>query len=274
MSSLQAHPSVRRRVTSELRGLRLPAPRSRAGKSSFTCLTTCEEISSICRLAVVAEKTLLTFRPAEPFRDLADLSTRSASRNRSDLSTRYDPAFYRVRQRSFPKLVFSTARWAFRTTHGPLARPAFVTFLHRPPVAYPALADPAFAFSSTSPIHAHVLAQAPERTCTSSCPRIRTKRALLCSRSPTPFGVRARDHSPARGTQPSLPVRTSFDAAAAPIVARETSPSFLRASSTFRSTISQPRARCSQGSPLFTAANLRDTRLLAVVPRWSNPRAW
>jgi hypothetical protein len=106
----------------------LPAPRSRAGKSSFTCLTTCEEISSICRLAVVAEKTLLTFRPAEPFRDLADLSTRSASRNRSDLSTRYDPAFYRVRQRSFPKLVFSTARWPPALLMVPLRGPLSLRF--------------------------------------------------------------------------------------------------------------------------------------------------
>jgi hypothetical protein len=55
----------------------------------------------------------------------------------------------------------------------------------------------------------------------------------------------------ARGTQPALSVRTSFDADAAPLVAREASPSSSPASSTFRSTIRRCRARCPQDSPLF-----------------------
>jgi hypothetical protein len=103
----------------------------------------------------------------------------------------------RFRSSSFPPPDGLSSRVAL-----PLSGSSNVRAAHRPPVVYPAPADPAFAFSNASPIHVHVLAHTPERTCTSSCPRIRTKRAWLllalpsslrCPNSPTPTAHEARN---------------------------------------------------------------------------------
>lgn len=126
----------------------------------------------------------------------------------------------------------------------PLARLTFQRSPDRPPVVYPAPADPAFAFSNASPIHVHFLARPAFTGRTSSRSRIRTKRAYRSPAFPEhlsmPELATARH---ARGTQLTLSVRASFDADAAPFTAREVSRSRSRASCIFRHTISRSRAR-------------------------------